>query len=88
MNETSFDPNHFAVFLIPMIFFALLFALIALVPYWFIFKKAGFSPFLSILMVVPLANLIILYVIAFSEWKVVPAQQAAVTAYPPMPPRG
>ena len=88
MNQPSFDPNHFAMFLIPMIFFALLFTVIAVIPYWFIFKKAGFSPFLSILMFVPLANLIILYVVAFSEWRVVPAQQAVVTAYPPLPRNG
>ena len=43
-----------------------------MIPFWFIFKKAGFSPWLAVLMFVPLANIIILYVVAFSEWKVVP----------------
>ena len=87
MNQPQLNPSQLAAFLIPAIFIGLLFTVIAIIPYWFIFKKAGFSPFLSILMFVPLANLIILYVIAFSEWKVVPVQQVAVTAYPPMPPR-
>jgi hypothetical protein len=42
---------------------------IMVIPYWQIFKKAGFSPFLSILVLVPIANLVILYFVAFSDWK-------------------
>jgi hypothetical protein len=52
-----------------------------------IFKKAGFSPWLALLLFIPLANMIILYVLAFSEWKVVPVAQLTggypPTAYPP-----
>ena len=39
------------------------------IPYWRIFSKAGFSGWLSLLMIVPLVNLIILYIVAFSDWK-------------------
>lgn len=42
---------------------------IAVIPYWKIFGKAGFSPALSLLIIVPLANLIVLYYVAFAEWK-------------------
>lgn len=63
--------------------FILVGIVIMLIPYWMIFKKAGFSPWLSILMFVPLVNFIMLYVLAFSEWKVVPVAQAA----PYIPPR-
>jgi uncharacterized membrane protein YhaH (DUF805 family) len=42
---------------------------VLLIPYWKIFSKAGFSGWLSLLMVIPFANLIVLYVVAFSEWK-------------------
>jgi hypothetical protein len=42
---------------------------IMVIPYWQIFKKAGFSPLLSILVLVPIANLVILYFVAFSDWK-------------------
>lgn len=42
---------------------------IVIIPYWQIFKKAGFSGPLSILMIVPLVNLILLYYVAFSDWK-------------------
>jgi len=47
-------------------------SLIVVIPHWMIFKKAGFPPFLGILMVVPIVNLVLLYVLAFSEWKVAP----------------
>jgi hypothetical protein len=42
---------------------------VMIVPYWVIFKKAGFSPALSLLMLLPLINLIVLYVVAFSNWR-------------------
>jgi hypothetical protein len=62
---------------------------IVVIPVWFICKKAGFSPWLSLLCAVPLGNLILLYVIAFSDWKVVPAPQAPYMPppYPPYPPQ-
>ena len=49
--------------------FLLVFAAIAVVPYWKIFKKAGFAAPLSLLMMTPLVNIIVLYYVAFSEWK-------------------
>jgi hypothetical protein len=55
-----------------LIFLGVLFCFagpIVVIPYWQIFKKAGFSPFLSILVLVPIANLVILYFVAFSDWK-------------------
>ena len=42
--------------------------IVLLVPYWRIFGKAGFPPALSLLMVIPLANIVMLYFLAFSEW--------------------
>jgi hypothetical protein len=57
---------------------------VVIVPVWFICKKAGFSPWLSLLCAVPLGNLILLYVLAFSEWKVVPV--VAPNWNPPYPP--
>ena len=50
--------------------------LIAIIPpYWMIFKKAGFSPWLSLLMYIPLVNIVVLYVVGFSNWKTVPVSQ-------------
>jgi uncharacterized membrane protein YhaH (DUF805 family) len=46
----------------------ILFVLVVLIPYWRIFSKAGFSPWLSLLMLVPLANIVMLYFLGFSDW--------------------
>jgi hypothetical protein len=60
---------------------------VIIVPFWFILKKAGFSPWLALLNIVPFGTLILLYVLAFAEWKVVPAPQMAFQPpYPPQPP--
>jgi len=61
---------------------------VVIVPCWFICKKAGFSPWLSLLNIVPAGNLILLYVLAFADWKVVPiAPPQSPYPYPPAPPR-
>ena len=43
-------------------FFAILF------PFWWIFAKAGFSPWLSILMLFPVVNIVMLFFLALAEW--------------------
>jgi len=47
---------------------ALLVAAIGLLPFWFICKKAGLSPLLSLLMLIPLGALVLPWVLAFIEW--------------------
>ena len=60
---------------------------IVLVPTWRICLKAGFSPWLSLLMLVPLGNLILLYFLAFADWRVVPMDQLGwPPQYPPQYP--
>lgn len=46
----------------------LLWAAVIILPFWKIFSKAGFSGWLSLLLLVPVVNLIVLYVIAFARW--------------------
>ena len=53
---------------------------IVILPFWFICKKAGFSPWLALLNIIPFGNLILIYVLAFAEWKVVPVPQALLSA--------
>jgi uncharacterized membrane protein YhaH (DUF805 family) len=57
--------------------FGLIFGLIsiaavvfAVIIYWKIFSKAGYSGAMSLLMFVPIANLIVLCVLAFGEWPI------------------
>lgn len=48
----------------------LLMAAVIIVPFWFIFSKAGYSKWLSLLMVFPLVNVLLLYYLAFSKWPI------------------
>ncbi|MDE1155264.1 MAG: hypothetical protein PW735_05975 [Acidobacteriaceae bacterium] len=80
--------HAFAVLIPMMVLLWTIGAAILIVPFWQIFKKAGMSPALSLLMVVPLANLVMLYVLAFSQWKIQPALLSPyyAYAYPPAAP--
>ena len=42
--------------------------IITVIPFWKIFSKAGFLPGLSLLMMVPVINIILLYYVAFAKW--------------------
>ena len=53
------------VILLCIVLFAIVFTIL---PFWMIFKKAGFHPALSLLMLVPLANIAMLFVLAFARW--------------------
>ena len=54
----------------PELFLILLIGMIAVLPFWFICKKAGFSPWLSLLMLVPFGAIILPFILAFSPWKI------------------
>jgi hypothetical protein len=43
-------------------------AALIVIPFWQIFSKAGFSGWLSLLMLVPLINVLALYFLAFADW--------------------
>jgi flagellar basal body-associated protein FliL len=89
-DEASRQAMHAMMVMIPMILIIVLVCLaIVLIPFWFICKKAGFSPWLTLLNIIPMGNLVLIYVLAFAEWKVVPApQQAYYPPQPPYPPQG
>jgi hypothetical protein len=60
MFEGLFQPIHLS--LIVFVGF------VVLIPFWQIFKKAGFSPWLSLLTMIPLVGLVTLYYLAFARW--------------------
>ncbi len=72
MNENSFaTENYFSIGLPELILILLLPVLLVLfgvLPFWFICKKAGFSPWLSLLMLIPFGNLLLPFLIAFMNW--------------------
>ncbi len=41
---------------------------VIVIPFWKIFEKAGFPPAFSLLMLVPVVNLIAIYFVAFARW--------------------
>ncbi len=43
-------------------------AAIVIIPFWRICTRVGLSPWLSLLLIVPIANLVFVYVLAFGEW--------------------
>ena len=92
--QTQNQPNpelvkEMMMWILPiMMIVYLLVVVLLMVPCWFICKKAGFSPWLSLLCIVAsLGTLVLLYVLAFSQWKVVPAPQLGYMPPPPYPPQ-
>jgi hypothetical protein len=92
LQQNQVDPEQLQKIMmavIPMIgIFMVIGLAILILPCWFICKKAGFSPWLALLNIVPAGNLILLYILAFAEWKVVAAVPPPLPyPYPPAPPR-
>jgi hypothetical protein len=65
MMGDLFQPAHLILLAVVLP----VFLIVAILPYWKIFGKAGFPPAISLLMYIPLVNLIVLYYVAFTDWK-------------------
>lgn len=65
--EGLLQPTHLF-----FIFFLLILIALYLAPFWQICKKAGLSPWLALLILVPLINFFVLYYIAFTRWPNLP----------------
>jgi hypothetical protein len=59
-----------AIFMLFFMFIILLIMLLMVYVYCRIFSKAGFCWALGLLMFVPIANIIMLFVLAFADWPV------------------
>ncbi|MGA8939209.1 MAG: hypothetical protein WB439_08595 [Acidobacteriaceae bacterium] len=90
------DPNqlnHMSGAIAGMMGFFMLFGLACLVffvfLFWRIFTKAGLSGPLALLILVPgIGGIIVPCILAFSDWRVIPAppQYGGLQPYPPPPP--
>ena len=61
MNQgMNFSIWHIVIFLI--------YVVVIILPFWKITTKAGYPGLMSLLMVIPLVNLVYLYFLAFSNW--------------------
>lgn len=56
--------------LLVALFIGLLSLVLGIIIWWKIFSKAGYSGALSLLMLVPIANLIVILYLAFSTWPI------------------
>lgn len=54
------------IMLIP--FLILIWYFLIVLPFTKIYKKAGYSPWMAVLMIIPLLNVLMLYFLAFSNW--------------------
>jgi len=59
-------PGHAELLAISMIFTVMV--VVTVIPYWKICTKAGFPGPLALLMLVPIANIILPFYLAFAEW--------------------
>lgn len=75
--EDFFQPTHlfiiFIIFLFPTV-------ILGVIPFWFICKKAGYAPQLSLLNLIPccLGTLFLVYFLAFANWKPSPNQATGI----------
>ena len=56
------------IYLIMMVVWLVIMVAVVLVPLWLICKKAGISPYISLLILVPGANLAIYWILALVNW--------------------
>jgi len=68
--DPNIAPIFSLVFFIFMIPLALLIVAVKVLIFCKIFSKAGFSWALGLLILVPIANIVILFVLAFAEWPI------------------
>ena len=69
-NTTPIDAATLTTIILISIIVSLVSIIFAVIVYWRIFAKAGYSGALSLLMFVPIANIVMLCVLAFAEWPI------------------
>jgi len=60
MLEGLFQPSHLCVLFVSLF--------LVLFPLWKITAKAGFPGWISLLVLIPLANIVFLFFLAFADW--------------------
>ena len=69
-NTTPIDAATLTTILLISSVVGLVSIIFAVIVYWRIFAKAGYSGALSLLMFVPIANIVMLCILAFGEWPI------------------
>jgi hypothetical protein len=90
-NTGTVNTGAMATIIIISSIISLIAIIFAVVIYWRIFSKAGYNGALGLLMFVPIANIIMLCILAFGEWPIyrelnyLRQQVARGQQYPPSP---
>ena len=71
------------ILILLVVFVAVCLAVVHMIAMWRIFEKCGWSGALSLLLLIPLVNLVILLMVAFSES---PSRRPSYQYAPPPPP--
>ena len=58
--------------------FTVMVAFLGVLPFWFICKKAGLSPWLSLLLIIPIGALVLPFILAFIDWPVLRLSKSGV----------
>jgi len=57
--------------------------IVTMLPWFLIYKKAGYHPAMGCLMFIPLVNLVMMFVLAFAEWPVERELRSLRASLPP-----
>jgi len=69
-NTTPIDTATLTTIILISVIVSLVAIIFSVIIYWRIFAKAGYSGALSLLMFVPIANIVMLCILAFGEWPI------------------
>lgn len=61
-----------------LVIILVVFGVFGMLPFWFICKKAGFTPWLSLLIIIPFGALILPFVLAFVDWPSLKRDTSAI----------
>lgn len=88
----TLNTGALAGIIISSVVFGLIAIIFSVIIYWRIFSKAGYSGAMGLLMFVPIANIVVLCILAFGEWPIykelnyLRQQAGRGPQYPPAPP--
>ena len=69
-STNTLNGGALATIIIGSLIFSVVAIIFSAVVYWRIFSKAGYSGAMGLLMFIPIANIIVLCILAFGEWPI------------------
>ena len=69
-NDLDLQDAHVFLIIGMIAMFAVGMSIVMIIPYWKIYSKTGQAGAMALLQLIPLVNIVMLYVLAFSEWPI------------------